>query len=164
MKQLHWDRSLRRKQLDRVLGHVGKTFESPRPQRGWIREIRESLGMSARQLGARIGVSQPTVAEFEKREVGRTITLGSLERVAAALDCRLVYAFVPQESLDKMVKNRARQVAIRTLEGVEHTMRLEDQTNVGVGRRQRIEHEAELLLRTRLRELWDETPSEYRWD
>lgn len=157
MKEQPWDRALRRKQLDRTLGHVGQSLESPRPQRGWIREIRESLGMSARQLGARIGVSQPTVSEFEKREVAGTITLGSLERVAAALDCRLVYALVPLESLDEMLRNRARQVAIQTLEGVEHSMRLEDQANDGLGRRLRIEQEADMLLRTRLRELWDET-------
>ena len=157
MKEQQWDRTLRRKQLDRTLGRVAKAFESPRPRRGWIREIRESLGMSARQLGSRIGVSQPTVAEFEKREVGGAITLGTLERVASALDCRLVYALVPRGSLDEMVKTRARLVAIRTLEGVEHTMRLEDQASVGLERRLRIEHEAEVLLRSRLRELWDET-------
>lgn len=156
MKQQGWDRPLRRSQLDRILAVVGKAFDTPRPRRGWIREIRDSLGMSARQLGARVGVSQSTLAVFERREVEGTITLQSLERVAEALDCRLVYAFVPRESLDAMVRHRALQVASGIVDGVAHTMRLEDQSESPQGRRQRIEQEADHLVQVHLRQLWDE--------
>lgn len=155
MKQQEWDRLLRRTQLDRILGVVGKAFEAPRPRRGWIREIRESLGMSARQLGARIGVTQSTLAVFERREVEGTITLHSLERIAAALDCRFVYALVPHESLEQMVQHRAHQLAEGIVDGVAHTMRLENQSEDIQTRRQRIEQEAEHLLQARLRSLWD---------
>jgi len=65
-----------------------------RPSRGWIRAIRETLGMTTRQLAERLGVKQPTLAELEKNEASGNITVKSLERAAEALGCRLVYALV----------------------------------------------------------------------
>jgi predicted DNA-binding mobile mystery protein A len=155
MRGRSWDKALRREQLDRALQAWRTAAGQARPKRGWIRELREALGMSARQLAERMRVTQPSVADFERREAQGTITLASLERAAEALGCRFVYAFVPDESLETMVRARAERVAARIVDGVEHTMRLEDQATTGV-RERRIAEEADLLVRTRLGELWDE--------
>ena len=64
---------------------------------------------------------------MEQGEVKGAITLNSLEKAAQALDCRLVYALVPQHSLEDTVKERASLLAKRRLKSASHTMALEAQ-------------------------------------
>lgn len=97
------------------------------PPKGWVRGIRDALGMSLRQLGERLGMSAPAVKSLEEREAQGKITLKSLRRVAEALDCVVVYALVPKTSLTEMVDQRAKEVALRALGRVSHSMALEDQ-------------------------------------
>lgn len=98
-----------------------------RPERGWIRAIREALGMTTGQFAKRLGVSQPRVATLERAEADGVVTLKTLRQAAEALDCVLVYALVPKTPLEDMVKDRARYVAERQLERTDQTMRLENQ-------------------------------------
>ena len=97
------------------------------PPKGWIRAVRDALGMSGVQLGKRLEVSPQTVEAMEKSEAAGTIQLNTLKRAAEALDCTLVYALVPKTSLENTVNNRARQIATAALARVSHTMKLEDQ-------------------------------------
>src|SRR5215212_1792829 len=94
--------NLRRKQLDRFFGEHAFLRRLPLPRLGWIREIRSALGMSAAQLAHRLGVGQSTVAKLEKSEAEATISLQSLRKVAEAMDCTLVYAFVPRNTLQSV--------------------------------------------------------------
>ena len=98
-----------------------------RPAKGWIRAIREALGMTTKQLGLRIGVSQSRAFDIEKAEANGSITLDSLERAAHALDCRLVYTLVPRKPLENMVQDQALKVAKQTIQSIHHTMSLENQ-------------------------------------
>jgi len=98
------------------------------PKSGWLKTIRQSLGMSERQLGKRLNISQPAVVQLEKSEEAGSIKLDSLRRTAEALDCTLVYALIPNKSLNEMIRERTTQVASRYLNLVEHTMQLEDQS------------------------------------
>lgn len=97
------------------------------PTRGWIRAIRQALGMTTVQLAKRMGVRQPSVVTIEQSEVKGTIELATLRRAAEALDCTLVYALIPNKTLEATVKERARAFARRRLKPVEHSMLLEDQ-------------------------------------
>jgi predicted DNA-binding mobile mystery protein A len=97
------------------------------PPKGWIRAIRDALGMSGVQLAKRLKVSPQTVEAMEKSEAAGTIQLNTLKRAAEALDCTLVYALIPKTSLENTVNNRARQIATAALARVSHTMKLEDQ-------------------------------------
>jgi predicted DNA-binding mobile mystery protein A len=106
------------------LGRV-KAFAAP--ARGWIKAIREGLGMSTRQLAGRLNISQPSVTALEQSEAKGSIELASLRRVAEALDCTLVYALVPKKPLEAMVRDRARAFLRRRREPIEHSMALEDQ-------------------------------------
>jgi predicted DNA-binding mobile mystery protein A len=97
------------------------------PRGGWVKAIREALGMSAADLAARMDVSESTVLALEKRERGSRVQLDTLVRAADALDCDVVYALVPRRSLDEQVDARAQELARATLHSVEHSMRLEQQ-------------------------------------
>lgn len=124
MKKLN-DRALRR--LDARLSSTKPIDRFTPPPRGWIRAIRDGLGMSGAQLGKRMGVAQQTIRAFELSEENGTIQLQTLRRAAEALGGKLVYAIVPDASLEEMIRNRAHEVARRALMRVSHTMRLEDQ-------------------------------------
>lgn len=98
-----------------------------RPSSGWVRAIRNALGMSQAALAGRLGVSGAAVAKLERAETAGGITLTKLAEVAAALDCTVVYALVPNSSLEETVQRQARLVASEQLGYVDSTMALEDQ-------------------------------------
>jgi predicted DNA-binding mobile mystery protein A len=115
-----------RRSLDRTLSPLLK-LPRRRPQRGWVRAIRDALGMTAEQLGDRIGVAQSTVQRLETSEAADTIQLNSLRRLAEGLNCELVYALIPRDTLTSTYDEAARAVARRELARVSHSMALEDQ-------------------------------------
>lgn len=116
-----------RRHLDRRLSALRDGLTHVNPPRGWIRAIRDALGMTALDLGKRMGVSQAAVAQFEKAEKDGTITLKSLRSAAEALDCTLVYALVPRQSLEEIMRARAAILADQQLVRAHRTMSLENQ-------------------------------------
>jgi predicted DNA-binding mobile mystery protein A len=118
---------LARLALDGQLQPLRKMEPLLRPERGWLRAIRESIGMTTGQFAKRLGVSQPRIAALERAEANEAVTLKSLRQAAEALDCVLVYALVPKVSLENMVRDRARDVADHQLARTDQTMRLENQ-------------------------------------
>jgi len=98
-----------------------------RPSRGWIREVRNALGMSAAELARRLGVSRATVSQMEHDETSGAITLRRLERAAEVLGCSLSYVLIPDQPLGNIVRTRARHVASRLIDQVDQTMALEAQ-------------------------------------
>ena len=150
------ERVTARKHLDKKLNLLRNSDVLSRPPRGWIKAIREALGMTTAQLGRRIGVSQPRAVTIEKAEVSGGITLDSLERAAHALDCRLVYALVPRESLEAQVQDRARMLAEKQLSAISHNMALEDQRVSEEDEQAQLERMIENLLNAPGSKLWDE--------
>lgn len=148
--------ALARRSLDRQLSVLRPGPALSRPPRGWIRAIRDALGMSAAQLATRLGVSQPRVTDIERREAHDAITLSTLRKAAEALDCTLVYAIVPNESLDQVLRARARAVADARLQRIDHTMRLEDQAMAPDDLALERERLVDELLRGDPRRLWDD--------
>jgi predicted DNA-binding mobile mystery protein A len=98
-----------------------------RPPRGWVRAVREALGMSAAALAARLGTTAGAVTRLEQSEAADRIRLDTLRRAADALGCDLVYLLVPRRPLNAVVRDRAHELAHRQVNAVEQTMRLEDQ-------------------------------------
>jgi predicted DNA-binding mobile mystery protein A len=98
-----------------------------RPPHGWIRAVREALGMSAAVLADRLGVTPSAVIRLEQSEAGDRIRLETLRRAADALGCDLVYVLVPRRPLTTVVRERASELAHFQVAAVEQTMRLEDQ-------------------------------------
>lgn len=125
------------------------------PSAGWIKAIRQAVGMTTAQLGRRMGVSQPRAVELEQAEADRSVTLKSLERAAEALGCRLVYALVPNEPLEARVQRQAETLAREHMAAASHSMRLEDQgTAPTVEAREVARLTADLMTRRPAR-LWD---------
>lgn len=124
-----------RRILDKNVQSFSDVAKIKMPSTGWIRAIREALGMTREQLGARMfsgrdgkqGISISAVQSLEKQESAKGVTIASLERAAEAMNCSLVYALVPRESLDDMVKSRAYAVAKKMSSGTAQTMKLEAQ-------------------------------------
>ena len=122
-----------RSQLDERFREFGPANRYAPPVRGWIKAIREALGMSTAQLAQRLKIKQPSVVDLEQSEARGSIELATLRRVAEALDCTLVYALVPIKPLETSLRDRARMFARRRQEQVEHSMLLEDQMVKGKG-------------------------------
>ena len=116
-----------RRRLDERFKRLRPLANEPRPHKGWIRAIRDALGMSSTELAARIGVTQQSVSQMERSEQQETITLETLRRAADALDCDLVYVLEPRTSLDEAVREQAHKKAARHLAPLAHHSRLEDQ-------------------------------------
>lgn len=124
------------------------------PPKGWIRAIRDALAMTGVQFSTRLKVRPQSVDALEKSEANGTIQLNTLRRAAEALDCTLVYALVPNTSLQGAVRERASNIAIRELERVAHTMKLEAQGTGDSGLEGRIEDYIRDTLNER--DLWNE--------
>ena len=148
------DRATARRQLDKRLNPLRDSSDFTRPPRGWIKAIREALGMTTAQLARRIGVSQPRVIAIEKAEKNSSITLDSLERAARALDCRVVYALIPRKPLDDLVAERAQIVAKKRLQSTRHSMVLEAQSVDRSDEEEQLKRLSEQLIRKSGSELW----------
>ena len=83
--------------------------------------------MPAEHLGRLMGIRRQSVADMELSEAKGSITLDTLRRAAAAMDCTLVYALVPNTALQATVEARARAIAHTALAATAQTMALEDQ-------------------------------------
>lgn len=116
-----------RGRLDERFAQFGAAERYRPPARGWIKAIREALGMSTAQLAKRMNVRQPSVVGLEASEAKGSIELATLRRAAEALDCTLVYVLIPNKPLGTTVRERAREFLRRRRRPVEHTMLLEDQ-------------------------------------
>ena len=126
-------RALRLKQLAVALDRLEALKQTPRPSRGWLRAVREALGISQRHLAGKMKVTQQAVKKFETAEANDRITLGNLRRIAEAMGCELVYAIVPRSgTITELAEQRARVEATKRVLSVEQTMALEDQAVGGV--------------------------------
>ncbi len=150
------ERTTARRQLDKRLNLLRNTDSLARPPRGWIKAIRESLGMTTAQLAERIDVSQPRAVAIEKAEIGGSITLDSLERAAHALDCQLVYALVPRKPLEELVEERALLLAKQRLESTRHSMTLEAQNVENSDEQEQLKHMSQRLMEKAGAELWED--------
>lgn len=143
-----------RQHLDKRFDRLRRADDFARPPRGWLRAIREALGMTAAQFARRLNVSQPRIPALEQAEIDGTVTLATLRRAAEALDCAFVYALVPRQPLETLLMERAHAVASEKLARIDHTMRLENQA-VSSEELAREHKRLALNLAAHPRRLWD---------
>ena len=141
-----------RSQLDERFRELGSAERYTPPVRGWIKALREALGMSTAQVAKRLGIRQPSLVALEQSEAKGTIELATLRRVAEALDCTLVYALVPNKPLETTLRDRASAFARRRRAPVEHSMLLEDQKVMAKDAEARLD---EIVRETNPRLFWD---------
>lgn len=100
-----------------------------RPVHGWIRAIRQALGLSRATVSSRLKLSPQAIQSYEKAEQNDAITLASLRRAAGALDCELVIAFLPTKGRTFAELAAAHDPARAHLRATEHSMALENQAS-----------------------------------
>lgn len=144
-------RALQRRQLDAWLSALPPL---PPPRAGWIRTIRDALGMTLAQLGRRLGVSPQSVLSLEQRELEETISVGKLREAADAMGCELRLVFIPRTSLEATIHAQAQRRAREERDRLVHTMRLEAQED-GVDAVLDERRAIDAWLTTRARRLWD---------
>lgn len=116
-----------RRHLEQKLRALSPFVNVSPPPSGWIKAIRESLGMTARQLGAHLGMSSVAATRLEQREKSRAITLRDLDRAAEVLNCRVVYALIPIDGLEASLQAKAKALAAELAGKARHAMNLEAQ-------------------------------------
>ncbi|AMN78044.1 MULTISPECIES: helix-turn-helix domain-containing protein [Pseudomonas] len=118
---------LRLSQVERAIEPFNTIKNAAVPPGGWLRAIRESLGRSLKTQAEIAGVSSGTLTKSERSEAEDRISLAQLRKLAAALDCELVYGLVPKKPLHEVIQDRAEFMAKQEILGVAHSMSLEDQ-------------------------------------
>ena len=150
-------KELRLAQMDAVLQVAASQSLPQRPPAGWLRAIREALGLPTAALAARLGITASGVRKLEQAEATEAITLGTLRRVAEALDCELQYALVPRRPLREMRWQQALHLAQQWQQRASRTMALEAQlvATPSAAANERLEAMAQEILRTSGTRLWD---------
>jgi len=123
-------RALIRKGLDqRVAALKSTAANAQRPARGWLRAVREAIGLKQETVAKTLGVTRPSYRGLESSEARGSISLSSLTRAADAMDCELVYFLVPRDAVAKTFEELAlrHDPMMKHLHASEHSMALEGQ-------------------------------------
>lgn len=139
------------------------------PKEGWLTTMRKALGMSGPQMAKRAGVTKAAVYQAERKELAGEITIKQLEKYAASMGGKLVYAIVPNPEQNEQhsglsksgtVAQLVRQQAIKkatALIGTAHThMALESQALSDEANEAEIMRLADELERNPPSHFWDE--------
>jgi predicted DNA-binding mobile mystery protein A len=149
------NKKLMREQLDITLGRFKRLKATSPPQKGWIRAVRDALGMTGGQLAKRLDVNKQRVARIERDETGGKITLKTLMHVAEALDCVCVYGIVPKTTLKQTIKRQAALVAASRMSRVDQTMRLEKQGLSEAEKLKVLKQQIEDIINAMPKSLWE---------
>lgn len=118
-------------QISRRIESIRAVKDKASVREGWIKYMRQALGLTLSELGKLTSLSTATVAQAEKRELEGQVSLSTLKKMAEAMDCELVYAFVPKKELKTMIHDKAYEKARKALNIADLHMKLEDQKVVG---------------------------------
>jgi predicted DNA-binding mobile mystery protein A len=99
------------------------------PARGWLRAVREAVGLTQSEVAARAGVKRQSYAQFENSEERGSISIASLRRAAESMDCELVYYVIPRMAVAPSFAGLAKihDPMARHLSATEQSMRIEGQ-------------------------------------
>jgi predicted DNA-binding mobile mystery protein A len=139
---------LDRKQLDTRFAQLRESVPLFQPPRGgWIRSLRNTLGMRQEDLALRLGVTSQAVTNLERREVEGSVTLSALRDAARAMGGELHYVVVPVRPVRETLEARAARIARFMVDQVRHSMRMEDQATGEAQRQDRLKETRERLLK-----------------
>jgi predicted DNA-binding mobile mystery protein A len=145
-----------REQLEKTLQKFEPLREVSPPVKGWIRAIRDALGMNGRQFADRLGEHRSRTKQIEQQELTQSLTIKTMQKTAEALDCIFVYGLIPRTSLEETIRNRAREVATRYIARASQTMALEDQALSTKENRKVLSEKVDELVDTLPSSLWNE--------
>jgi predicted DNA-binding mobile mystery protein A len=98
------------------------------PPEGWLRTVRNALGMSGAELAKKMSVTRARVTQAEHAELTGGITLKSMRATAEAMGCRFVYAIIPSSGrVEDIITAQARKKAMALVGAASKHMALENQ-------------------------------------
>lgn len=121
----------------------------PQPS-GWIKTVREAIGMTVSQLAARLGVTQPRITKMESNE--DNLKLSTMKKAAEAMNCEFVYYFKPKTTFQNLVDEQAQKKAAEVLKTVNVNMALENQE---IAEDEAVKDFASDLINTKIKQIWD---------
>ena len=98
------------------------------PKEGWLRTVRTALGMSGTQLAKKLGVTKARISKAEQDEPHGSVTLKTMQTRAEAMGCKFVYAIVPKQNVEDVIKERAIEKARTQVKAASTHMALEAQS------------------------------------
>jgi predicted DNA-binding mobile mystery protein A len=152
----YWEKKVVRGQLDKKLAFLRSFASSGIPQSGWIKAIREALGLSSIQLGKRSGLDQSRISRLENAEKNGDLKLSSLQKIAKGLHMQFVYGFVPESTLEEMVRAQAKAIALKRMKRLNDTMHLEKQGLSDEEQKKAFEDMIEKILINQPKGFWDD--------
>lgn len=141
-------------QFESKVSKIREAVGNGAPHKGWIRAIRDALGMTGGQLAERLGVSQPRVVCLEQDELRGSVTMKTMREAAEAMDCMFVYAIVPRTTVEDVIRKQAEYVALQRFDRSSHTMMLEDQELQADEKKRMYEQLVDDLVRDLPRDFW----------
>ena len=117
---------------------------------GWIKTVREAIGMTVSQLAARLGVTQPRITKMEFNE--DNLKLSTMKKAAEAMNCEFVYYFKPRTTFQNLVDEQAQKKAAEVLKTVNVNMALENQE---IAEDEAVKDFASDLINTKIKQIWD---------
>lgn len=117
---------------------------------GWIKTVREAIGMTVSQLAARLGVTQPRITKMESNE--DNLKLSTMKKAAEAMNCEFVYYFKPRTTFQNLVDEQAQKKAAEVLKTVNVNMALENQE---FAEDEAVKDFASDLINTKIKQIWD---------
>ncbi len=124
---------------------------------GWLRTVRKALGMSGAQLAKRLGVTKGRVSQAESGEVSGSVTLRTMQTMAEAMNCRFVYAVVPEKDIDSLIREQAIKQAKARVKAASTHMALEAQSLDKETLNSEIERIASEIMSKMPSDFWSET-------
>lgn len=152
----YWEKKLIREQIEKKLAVLRDFDNMGMPESGWIKAIREALGMTTTQMAARTGFDQSRISRLENAEKDGSLKLSSMQKIARGLGMRLVYGFVAEKSLEQIVRDQAKNIAVKRLKRLDDTMSLESQGLSLEEQQQALADMMEKILIEDLKDFWDD--------
>jgi len=147
---------LAREQLDATLERLEPLKTLVPPAKGWIRAIRDAIGMTGEQLAKRLNTNKQRVSRIEHDEKLGKVKIETLRNVAKVMDCVFLYAFVPRDSLDQTVREQAEVIAEKRMARSNQMMRLEKQELSKDEKNKALQNLIDEIIETMPKSLWDE--------
>lgn len=114
-------------QYQQIVDSAAQQMAITQPPEGWLRTVRRALGMSGAQLARKMGLTRSQISQSEKNELSGAISLKTLQAMAEAMNCRVVYALVPNGTTKELIANQAQKKAAQLVRQTHIHMALESQ-------------------------------------
>lgn len=143
-------------QLDKKIKPFIGTEQVIIPNHGWISAIRSALNMTLDQLGEKLNMTRQGAKKVEEREANGSISIKNMRTIGELLDMEFVYGFVPKKgSIEKLVHDKAEELAKKIVLRTSHNMKLENQGNSDEQINRAIEDLTNELKKEMNKAIWD---------